>query len=199
MNNKKIVLIGDAGTGKTSIANIFGIGKLGNDISSTIGSTYFCKKIVINKNQEISCEIWDTAGSERYRSLITIYLRHTDIALLVFDLNDRESFKNVERWYETLKNHQSEDDKMRILLIGNKEDLEQDVEESEIKDMVDKYKFDYYQISCYNSQAKEKINKMITENLIKIENQEIKKINKINVETILMMDKKNTFGEKCCY
>lgn len=191
MKNKKIVLIGDPDTGKSTITTIFGTGKLNKNLTSTIGSTYFFKKLNIN-DQEIGCELWDTAGSERYRSLITIYIRNAHLALLVFDLNNRESFKNVEKWYEILKLHQANNELMKILLIGNKDDLIQNVHNTEISEFTKKYNLNYYQLSCYNSNIYQKLNDIIILNLKDI----IKNNEQITENIIVLEDKKHRI---CCY
>lgn len=199
MNNVKIILIGDMGCGKTSICNIFSKGTFDNNVSSTIGSSYFSKKLQVCNNI-VTCELWDTAGSERYRSLIPIYIRNADIVLLVFDLNDRYTFLHIEKWNEILKLH-NEDESMNIILIGNKSDLQSKVEDHEIKYICNIYGFDYHKISCYDKNISHIINEIISDKIRDIFKYNQYSFSKIN-DSMLNIDVENIDNPKkgwCCY
>jgi len=70
----------------------------------------------------VRLQLWDTAGQEKFRSLIPGYIRDSQVALIVYDITNRTSFVNVQRWYEDVKNERGND--VLIVLVGNKIDLQ---------------------------------------------------------------------------
>ena len=82
---KKCCFVGDFGVGKTSIIFSY-LSKSIEDIQTTLGIDFFSKTIRI-KEQDLHLTIWDTAGSERFRSLLHSYLRDSDIIIIVYDLS----------------------------------------------------------------------------------------------------------------
>ena len=68
----------------------------------TLAGAYQEKKVKTKNGEEIQLNIWDTAGDERFRSIMPLYYRDAQIALLVFDLTDPESFKGVDYWLNEL-------------------------------------------------------------------------------------------------
>ena len=65
-------------------------------------------------------QIWDTAGQEKFKSLIPSYVRNAAIVLIVFDVNNPDSFEKVQSWVDFIKNLES----CFLVLCGNKIDLE---------------------------------------------------------------------------
>mmetsp|Transcript_37446 Transcript_37446/g.51757 ORF Transcript_37446/g.51757 Transcript_37446/m.51757 type:complete len:196 (+) Transcript_37446:118-705(+) len=117
----KLVVIGDSGVGKTCLAMRFVGGQLPSGHASTIGASFLTKNLVY-KGTEINLQIWDTAGQERFRSMVPMYYRGSSLAILVYDLTDRMSFRNVKNWIRDLQDAVKED--VAIALVGNKADLE---------------------------------------------------------------------------
>jgi Ras-related protein Rab-1A len=120
----KVVLVGDAGVGKTSLFENFT-----NPIypttsyNPTIGVDFGNKTILV-QSKKIKIQIWDTAGQERFRSITHNYYRGADIVILIFDLTNMESFNNVNMWYKLIKDIVKSDEKpYKYILIGNKCDL----------------------------------------------------------------------------
>ena len=72
----------------------------------------------------VKFEIWDTAGQERYRSLAPMYYRGAAAAIVVYDITKKESFNNVTTWLNECKTQSPKN--VHIVLIGNKNDLEQE-------------------------------------------------------------------------
>lgn len=66
-------------------------------------------------------QLWDTAGQERFRSLIPNYIRDCQAALIVFDLTNEESYDNVAKWIDFVKENRGDD--AAVVVIGNKLDL----------------------------------------------------------------------------
>ena len=116
----KIIVVGDSGVGKTNLVNRFTSNKFDTNSKSTIGVEFVYKTLKINK-EIIKVEVWDTAGQERYRSITSSYYKGANGAIIVYDITDEDSFKNVESWMnEVIKKGKQN---MQFLLVGNKKDL----------------------------------------------------------------------------
>lgn len=117
----KIIIIGDAFVGKSSLAlkgikNIFD-----SNYTATVGFEFVHTNIKIN---DVVCklQIWDTCGQEVYRSLITGFYRSSNLAILVYSIDNSTSFDNLDLWIKEIKTYANPD--IRIILIANKADLE---------------------------------------------------------------------------
>ena len=118
----KKVKIGDSGVGKSNILSRYVRDEFSIDTKATVGVEFGSKIISIN-NQQIKMQIWDTAGQEKYKSVSSIYYKGAKGALLVYDISRKETFNNLNRWVNEIKNNS--DENINILLIGNKCDLEE--------------------------------------------------------------------------
>jgi len=117
----KIVLLGDTGVGKTSIALRFTQDTFNSRTNPTIGASFLMKNMVIDE-KKIKLQIWDTAGQERFRSLAPMYYRGASAALLVYDITSATSFNKVKEWVNELKLNVPED--IILVVVGNKADRE---------------------------------------------------------------------------
>ena len=116
----KIVLLGDAGVGKSSIVLRYVTDSFKTDADGTVGASYMGK--IVNFNDRlVKLNIWDTAGQERYHSLAKMYYRDANAALLVYDITKHESFDGMKRWYNEVKQNSNPD--IIVAVAGNKEDL----------------------------------------------------------------------------
>ena len=116
----KIVLLGDAGVGKSSIVLRYVTDSFKTDADGTVGASYMGKIVNFN-DYMVKLNIWDTAGQERYHSLAKMYYRDANAALLVYDITQKESFEGMKRWYEEVKQNSNAD--IVVAIAGNKEDL----------------------------------------------------------------------------
>ena len=100
----KIVILGDAGVGKTSLMNRFATGKFTGQYKATIGADFLSKdNFIVEDNlfQQRHCvglQLWDTAGQERFQSLGVGFYRGADACLLVYDVTDPHSLDNLDHW-----------------------------------------------------------------------------------------------------
>jgi small GTP-binding protein len=115
----KVVFVGEAGVGKTSLIHVLVNGFLSDELQSTIRGERQLKSFTYD-NREIQLQLWDTAGTEKYRSTQPFYLRGADVGLIVFALNDRNSFLKVSAWRQMIGDAASPD--VPVILIGNKAD-----------------------------------------------------------------------------
>eukprot|EP00457_Paulinella_chromatophora_P014744 gb/GEZN01015222.1/.p1 GENE.gb/GEZN01015222.1/~~gb/GEZN01015222.1/.p1 ORF type:complete len:200 (-),score=31.07 gb/GEZN01015222.1/:284-883(-) len=126
--NSKLVLLGDAGVGKSSIVERFIRSEFYEFQQPTIGAAFSTKQITVG-NREVKFEIWDTAGQERYRSLAPMYYRGASAALVCYDITSQESFQGAQSWVDELA-AQSETG-ILIALCGNKADMDSSREVSQ--------------------------------------------------------------------
>lgn len=117
----KLVMLGNTGTGKSSITLRFVRAEFVSDIMATVGASYHTKIMVRDDGSIHQLQLWDTAGQERYRSLAPMYYRGAGAAVVVFDLTSRESFLGAQTWVAELKRKGDPD--CVVGLAGNKLDL----------------------------------------------------------------------------
>ena len=128
----KIILVGETGTGKTSLINT-AVGKKFNESEK---SSVHCSYVKLKKeidDMEYTIDLWDTIGQERFRSLTKVFFKNSEIVIFVFDITSKASFDSLEFWYDTVeKEIGSEPIKG---LAANKQDLfeKQEVEDDDIK------------------------------------------------------------------
>eukprot|EP01105_Mastigella_eilhardi_P028365 TRINITY_DN928_c0_g1_i1.p1 TRINITY_DN928_c0_g1~~TRINITY_DN928_c0_g1_i1.p1 ORF type:complete len:221 (-),score=54.79 TRINITY_DN928_c0_g1_i1:96-758(-) len=115
----KVVLLGEAATGKTSIVSRLTENKFQEGKESTVGASFQVYRLNY-LNKPVTLEIWDTAGAERFRSLTPMYYRGSVAAVIVYDITKRESFDTMKSWLQELK---VEAQPAVIMVVGNKLDL----------------------------------------------------------------------------
>ncbi|KAL9266651.1 Ras-related protein [Drosera capensis] len=120
--NAKLVLLGDMGTGKSSLVLRFVKGQFLEFQESTIGAAFFSQTLAVN-DTTVKFEIWDTAGQERYHSLAPMYYRGAAAAIIVYDISNAESFSRAKKWVQELQKQGNPN--MVMALAGNKADLEE--------------------------------------------------------------------------
>ena len=131
----KVVLLGDSGVGKSSLALRFVTNEFRPYSESTIGASFMSKTIrvpisassksdkLMQQERSIGLKIWDTAGQEKYRSLAPMYYRGAQVAVLVYDITVPASFVALKEWALELKHNALPD--LLLVICGNKSDLEQ--------------------------------------------------------------------------
>ncbi|XP_017245691.1 LOW QUALITY PROTEIN: ras-related protein RABH1e [Daucus carota subsp. sativus] len=116
----KLVFLGDQSVGKTSIITRFMYDKFDATYQATIGIDFLSKTMYL-EDRTIRLQLWDTAGQERFRSLIPSYIRDSSVAVVVYDVANRQSFLNTAKWIEEVRTERGSD--VIIVLVGNKTDL----------------------------------------------------------------------------
>ena len=131
----KIILIGDSSVGKTCLFKKLTTGKYSDKNISTIGidrKSFPLKVLVEEHGEEVEknfiIQLWDTAGQERFRSVTKGYYKDSQGLLLIYDITNKDSFFNLDKWIHGVKDSLGEEDthsenKYIIILLGNKLDL----------------------------------------------------------------------------
>ena len=124
----KVVFLGDSSVGKTCIINRFVFDRFDDQEPPSKSSIFITKNLNIPKlGKTIHFQIWDTAGQERYHSMAQMYYQDAQAAILVYDLNEPESFKSLKVWTDELKEKGPEN--IIKVIAGNKLDLIDDSNE----------------------------------------------------------------------
>ena len=160
----KLIVIGDENVGKTSIINRFKSNQFTGDYQPTVGLDFQNLPLLID-NQNVNLLLYDTAGQEKFRSLIPLYTKDANIILLIYDTTNYESFTNIEKWYDSLSNVNKEE--AIIFMIGNKIDLveERKVKEEEAKIYADAHNYIFQEVSALNGDGIKELflNKLINQ------------------------------------
>lgn len=148
----KLIVVGNQGTGKSSILNRFVNDTFEENYQATIGLDFQSKNITIH-DQDVRLIIYDTAGQEKFRSLIPMYIREAQIILLIYDISDRASFESIPRWIQEV-NEVLNNKEVVFALIGNKIDLESErkVTFEEGKKLAQKNNYVFQEVSAKNGQ-----------------------------------------------
>ena len=132
--DKKVLLCGNSGVGKTSIFKRYFKNEFEGNYNSSIGID-FQTKVIKRKSKQYSIQVFDTAGEERFRSITSSYFRMAEYFLLIFDLTNRNSFDAIPEWIALLKEYV---EKPKFMIIGNKSDLEKNkIPDDEINDALE--------------------------------------------------------------
>jgi len=116
----KLVLLGEAAVGKSSLVLRFVNNDFQENKEPTIGAAFLTQKCIL-PTRTIKFEIWDTAGQERFASLAPMYYRNAQSALVVYDLTKPTSLIKAKHWVAELQRQASPG--IVIALVGNKLDL----------------------------------------------------------------------------
>ena len=116
----KIILVGDSGVGKTSIINRYYLNEFRIDMESTLSMNFVIKEILI-EGRKIQLNIWDTLGQEKYYSCNKLFIKNSNIVILVYDITRKNSFENLDFWYNSINNELGKD--FSLGLAGNKFDM----------------------------------------------------------------------------
>ena len=160
----KIVVLGDISVGKTSILSRFRYGIFEPEYMPTLGIDFFSQNLFY-EDKTIRLILWDTAGEERFRSLIPSYLKNADCIIIVFDITNKDSFNSLNKWLADSKNNASEG--TIYIICGNKSDLKEKrtVNENEIDEYIKKNELIYVECSAKNGEGIKDLFNTVAKNL----------------------------------
>ena len=194
----KIITLGDSGVGKTSIINRFINDSFNNDEKLTLGIKFSFQIIKLSNGKDVKLNIIDTSGQEKYRSLPTSYFRNVDAVLFVFDLNQKLSFENIQKWINTFNENNNGKYCKKQYLVGNKNDLEQVVDQKLIDDFSQNNNLIYSGISAKTSNRVKELFEIIANELY----DEVDKKSNYSIKSqrsrIISRIHNNKRQKKCC-
>ena len=118
----KVVLVGDSFVGKTNIMSKYLKNEFHEDSKATVGVEFGSKQFLVD-GHPIKAQIWDTAGTERYKAITSAYYKGAKGAFVVYDITKKDTFKSVDKWVSDLTSAASQN--IIIMVVGNKNDLEE--------------------------------------------------------------------------
>ena len=179
----KIVLLGEAGVGKTNLIQVSIGKKFDDNTSSTLTGSYVEKEYIF-ENKRYVFDLWDTVGQELYRSLSKLFIKNSKIVIIVFAINSRPSFEQIDFWYNSVKESLGNDGYITAL-VGNKSDLyeEQSVSDQEIQKKAEELQIKYKITSAATDSIgfKEFLDELLSEYINKYSPQEIDKPNSFKI------------------
>ena len=145
ISRQKIILTGDVAVGKTAMINSLLGSKFNDEYEPSIGVDFFSKTLKF-KGKQIKLQIWDSAGQEKFRSLIPNYIRGASLIYLVYDITNKNSFNHLPDWIKFINNIEN----TNIVIIGNKIDLENNrvVSFEEGKKFAEENNYEIFEISA---------------------------------------------------
>ena len=149
----KIIVIGNAGVGKSCLSLKATTGNFEETYITTVAFDFFNFTTKIN-NKLVKLQIWDTCGQEHYIKYVQNFFKNAGLAIIVYAINDRQSFNDIEEWVNQIKFNASPDTK--LILVGNKKDLEN--ERKVTYEEGEKLSKDFNFFCFFESSAKEGIN-----------------------------------------
>ena len=211
----KIIVIGDSAVGKSSLTLKGTKDHFKDFYTPTIGFEFLSFNIRI-KDKIVKLQIWDTCGQEVYRSLISSFYRNSSLAIIVYAIDNQESFDNLESWLDEIKSQTHP--YLKIFLIGNKVDLEDKrvVTKENVNDLCDTHDIKYFLETSaktgfnaknifieaakvlYEQHIKLKDRMSRTESLGYINNDEGKRSNIESMERLEEKENNEKKRKKCC-
>ena len=141
----KISLFGPGGVGKTSLLLRYIKDYFSEDLKKTIGSNFLIKDVEID-GKNVRLLLWDIGGQPQFHKLRTIYFKGSNAALGVFDLSSSQSLLKIPGWISSIKKTVKKT--IPIILLGNKADLEREVDKEEAEDLAKRLSCSYLETSA---------------------------------------------------
>ena len=150
----KLIIVGNCGVGKTSLINYI-MGKPFDSVyQSTIGVDVVSKLVKYNE-KEIKVELHDTAGQEKYFSIVQNYLRNSDIAYICYDVSDTSSFDALSKWLNVVRDVCGS--KIVTCVVGTKSDLVREVPKEHVDTFVEEHHLPHYEVSVKQREGVDKM------------------------------------------
>ena len=158
----KLIVIGDENVGKTSILNRFKNNLFSPEYEPTVGLDFQSIPILID-DQSVTLLLYDTAGQEKFKSLIPLYTNEANIILLIYDISNKDSFDNIGKWFDSLNNINKEE--VIFALVGNKSDLDfnRKVSKEEAESYANEHHYVFQEVSAMSGEGIQELfmNKLI--------------------------------------
>ena len=152
----KVILVGEAGTGKTSLINT-SIGMEFKDFLPSSATNSFAPKEIKIDGKKYILNLWDTIGQEQFRSLTKIFIKDSKIVIFVYDITNEKSFVELDYWIRTINDILK--DEPILAIAGNKQDLflKEKVKEERAKKFAQERNIHFQLTSAKNKKSFEKL------------------------------------------
>eukprot|EP01115_Flamella_aegyptia_P009667 TRINITY_DN41367_c0_g1_i1.p1 TRINITY_DN41367_c0_g1~~TRINITY_DN41367_c0_g1_i1.p1 ORF type:complete len:216 (+),score=67.80 TRINITY_DN41367_c0_g1_i1:91-738(+) len=150
----KILVVGDLGSGKTSLIHRYVNGTFSSTYRATIGVDFALKTLRWEDRLNIRLQLWDIAGQERFGHMTRVYYKEAVGAMIVYDVTREKTFQAVTKWKADIDENLSD---IPVLLLANKCDLidkDQDLD----KEMLDRFCKENGFIGWFSTSAKDDVN-----------------------------------------
>jgi len=165
----KVVILGDPAVGKTSITMRYAKNEFKDTYTNTIGAQFQQPKITLKNGNTLKVNLWDTAGEEKFRSMLSMYYKEAKGVLIAYDISSKDTFLNIEKWLQTLNDHIKKEEAV-ICLIGNKKDLpanEKEVDTNTARKFAESHGMLFAEVSAKTGDGVEDVFKNLAEELAK--------------------------------
>ena len=162
----KILILGDARVGKTSILLRYIDNKFETDSLSTLGVDVKYKYVTLN-NKKIRMNIWDTAGQDRFKTIAKNYFKGANAVIFVFDVNHKNTIEKIKFWINSVKDNSSND--IIEVIVGNKIDIEgkREVTKEQMQSLGQDVNIETFETSAKTGEGINEVFNYLVTNLIK--------------------------------
>lgn len=132
----KFIIIGNYCVGKSSLIHRFSENHFDSEKRCpTIGIDFLCEKMISKPLSAVNgtmsenrykIHLWDCGGQSRYKTIIRSYFRNANAIILVYDLTNQRSFRDLEEWVSMVKENSKEEDRFEMIIVGSKIDKKND-------------------------------------------------------------------------
>lgn len=190
----KILVIGDAGVGKSALIFRFADDVFRDTYISTIGIDFRIQTVQVD-GKPVKLQVWDTAGQERFRTITTSYYRNADGILIIYAVNDRESFSNISAWLVEIERNSPKD--IVKVLVGSKADMPRTVSTEEGKLKAESSGASHIETSSKTGENVKELFTMLGESIVKAKGYNTPQQDPYDPAPRLDDQKKTTKKRKC--
>jgi small GTP-binding protein len=148
----QLLIIGDSTVGKTSLLFRYTEDKFSAQHLATVGIDFFTKDEVFN-GKVVRIKVWDTAGQERYKSLTGAFFKNAQGIILVYDVNNPETFDNLKYWLQSINLNLGDKTEIKKIIMGNKIDLPREVKKEEAEKFAQQNGVMYFETSALENKG----------------------------------------------
>ena len=193
-----LMLLGDGQVGKTSLSLNLTKNTFDDSLLTTVGKESYIYQANLH-GHNVKMKIWDTAGQERFKSMSVGVIKMVDGLILVYSIANKETFKNLDTWMNSVKNIADLSSKP-VIILGNKCDLNEnrEVTYEEGENYAKNLGYHFYETSAKTGENVKEAFDDIFEQLYKIYEEEIEGSKEFKKSETISLNSKHDKKKKCC-
>ena len=193
-----LMLLGDGQVGKTSLSLNLTKNTFDDSLLTTVGKESYIYQANLH-GHNVKMKIWDTAGQERFKSMSVGVIKMVDGLILVYSIANKETFKNLDTWMNSVKNIADLSSKP-VIILGNKCDLNEnrEVTYEEGENYAKNLGYHFYETSAKTGENVKEAFDDIFEQLYKIYEEEIEGNKEFKKSETISLNSKHDKKKKCC-